>query len=402
LVKTCSVKAQSSPLARFLRTLPWPENRRGNLRVLLVHVHAYLPQLLGGVEQTSFELVKRLARSGHEAAVMCGLNKHDAVWMRNRVIAKICGHEFPPQRYGGSLVYRGYDPMSGLSQVLADFAPDALVIAGNTAVSFELAAHAARSGLPCAYYFHDIKTLRNLQAPQLLDGIRLLASSRFTAGVALECLGRDATVLTPLIDADSYRTATSGQHVTMVNPRRIKGGQTALELAQACPDIPFTFVEAWAEEDEFLTQLRKAVRRLPNVKWLRPTLKMRKVYNTTRILLAPSECEEAWGRVVSEAQVSGIPVLASARGGLPEAVGPGGILLEPGASLGDWVKALRSLWDDAELYTHLSGRALAHAQRPEADPQHQVEVLLAALRSPGARHEPRPAGKVRSSVRARR
>jgi glycosyltransferase involved in cell wall biosynthesis len=360
------------------------------LRILFVHVHAYLPQLLGGVEQTSFELVRRLARSGHESAILCGLNKHDAVWVKTRIIGKLGGREFRRQRYRGSPVYRGYDPQNGLSQVLTDFSPDAIVIAGNTTVSFELAAQAARSGVPCAYYFHDIKTLRNLQAPQLLDGIRLIANSRFTAGVVSQCLGRDAAVLTPLIDADSYRTPTSGRHVTIVNPRRIKGGQTAFDVAQACPDIPFQFVEAWSEEDSLLSDLRKSARRLPNVQWLRPTLHMRKIYATTRVLLAPSECEESWGRVASEAQVSGIPVLASAIGGLPEAVGPGGILIEPGAPLAAWVKALRSVWDNAELYAQLSGRALAHAQRPGADPLRQAEALLAVFRAPATRGQTMP------------
>ncbi len=366
------------------------------MRILFVHVHAYLPQLLGGVEQTSFELVRRLARSGHESAILCGLNKHDAVWVKTRLIGKIGGREFRRQRYRGTLVYRGYEPHNGLSHVLTDFSPDAIVIAGNTTVSFELAAQAARSGVPCAYYFHDIKTLRNLQTPQLLDGISLIANSRFTAGVVSQCLGRDATVLTPLIDADSYRTATSARHVTMVNPRRIKGGQTAFDVAQACPDIPFRFVEAWSEEDSLLSDLRKAARQLPNVQWLRPTLRMRNVYATTRVLLAPSDCEESWGRVASEAQVSGIPVVASAIGGLPEAVGPGGILIEPGAPISAWVKALRSLWDDAGLYAQLSGRALAHAQRPGADPQRQAEALVSVFRAPAVRDETMPA---RASVR---
>src|SRR5262249_21620774 len=55
---------------------------------------------------------------------------------------------------------------------------------------------------------------------------------------------------------------------------------------------------------------------------------MRTVYCDTRILLVPSQWEdETWGRVVSEAQLSGIPVITSDRGGLPESVGPGGIVL---------------------------------------------------------------------------
>jgi glycosyltransferase involved in cell wall biosynthesis len=355
------------------------------LRILFVNQQPYLPQQLGGVEQTTFELVKHLARSGHESAVMCGMNRHDAVWLRNRLRAKVSGRAFPQERYRGTRVYRGYDLSTGLGEVLGDFAPDALVIAGNSAISFPLAAQAAGSGLPCAYYAHDIKTLRNLSNPELLDGLALIANSRFTAGVIAQCLRRDSTVLTPLVDREAYHTRGSRRYVTMVNPRRVKGGQTAFELAQACPDIPFAFVEAWTEEEEFLTNLRKAARGLSNVKWLRPTLRMREVYGATRILLAPSEWEEPWGRVASEAHVSGIPVIASATGALPESVGPGGILIEPGAPLADWVQALRSLWDNGSLYTQLSDRARAYSQRPESDPWRHVEVLVETLRSQARR-----------------
>src|SRR3546814_9881685 len=42
---------------------------------------------------------------------------------------------------------------------------------------------------------------------------------------------------------------------------------------------------------------------------------MREVYRRTHTLLVPSQWEEAWGRVATEAQFSGIPVLASDRGG---------------------------------------------------------------------------------------
>jgi glycosyltransferase involved in cell wall biosynthesis len=361
------------------------------LRILFLNQRAFLPQQLGGVEQTTFELVKHLARAGHASAVMCGMNRHDAVWLRNRLLAKASGRAFPRQQYRGTLVYRGYDLSSGLEEVLADFAPDALVIAGNSVMSFQLAAQAARGSLPCAYYAHDIKTLRNLRSPELLIGVKLIANSRYTAGVISQCLGRDSTVLTPLVDREAYRAGGSRRYVTMVNPRRVKGGQTAFDLARACPDIPFLFLEAWSETEDFVTELRNAARRFTNVKWLRPTLRMRKVWGATRILLAPSEWEEPFGRVASEAHVSGIPVIASAVGGLPEAVGPGGILIEPGAPLTRWIQALRSLWDDAAVYTQLSARASAYSERPESDPQRQVEVLLETLRptaSPCAHKHP--------------
>jgi glycosyltransferase involved in cell wall biosynthesis len=350
------------------------------MRILFVNQRAYLPQLLGGIEQTTFELGRQLARMGHETAIMCGIEKYDALWLRNRIVSRLSGRAFPADRYRGSLVYRGYDTRRNFDEVVADFRPDAVVTNGGNMDAFEQAAVVARRHIPAAYYCHDVTTLLALKSPALLEGVVLIANSDYTAGRVAEILGRPATVIQPLVDREAYRTVSSRRVVMMVNPRRSKGGQTAFELARACPDIPFLFVEAWARDDPFVSELRMAARKVPNVRWLRPTTDMRKLYGQTRILLVPSEREdETWGRVVSEAHLSGIPVLASTAGALPESVGTGGILVDLGAPLERWLAALRSLWDDTALYAQLSARALESSERPELRADSQGERLIALL-----------------------
>jgi glycosyltransferase involved in cell wall biosynthesis len=255
--------------------------------------------------------------------------------------------------------------------------------------AFEQAALATRRRIPAAYYCHDITTLRALESPALLDGVALIANSEYTARILAEVFGRPATVIPPLIDPQAYRTVSSRQAVLVVNPRRCKGGQTAFDLARECSDIPFVFVEAWTRDDPFVSALRTAARKTPNVKWLRATTDMRSVYGRTRILLFPSEREdETWGRVASEAHVSGIPVLASTVGALPESVGPGGILVDLGAPLERWIEALRSMWDDSPRYAQLSARAREFSQRLELRPDWQGEKVIALLRSRDAESAP--------------
>ncbi len=58
-------------------------------------------------------------------------------------------------------------------------------------------------------------------------------------------------------------------------------------------------------------------------------------------------------RVVSEAQISGIPTVASRVGGLPESVGPGGILVTPRTPSVAWLEALSEVWDDQDRYARL-------------------------------------------------
>src|SRR5690606_8931945 len=120
----------------------------------------------------------------------------------------------------------------------------------------------------------------------------------------------------------------------------------AFGLAERRPDIPFLFVEAWRLSPDVRRAFRDRAARLPNVEWSERVSDMRTVYRRARIALVPSAWEEAWGRIVTEAQVSGIPVLASDRGGLPESVGPGGLLVDAEAPLEAWADALTRLWDD--------------------------------------------------------
>src|SRR5690606_10381337 len=107
-----------------------------------------------------------------------------------------------------------------------------------------------------------------------------------------------------------------------------------------------------------------------------PTNDMRPLYSRARLLLAPSQWREAWGRVATEAQVNGIPVLASARGGLPESVGPGGLLVEHDAPLEAWLAAFSEIWDDPVRYERYSTEAKRHSLRPEIQPDQIVREFI--------------------------
>ena len=57
----------------------------------------------------------------------------------------------------------------------------------------------------------------------------------------------------------------------------------------------------------------------------------------------PSNNHEAWGRTATEAQVCGIPVLASNRGNLPDTIGEGGITLDPTLDISHWLASFDEL-----------------------------------------------------------
>lgn len=74
-----------------------------------------------------------------------------------------------------------------------------------------------------------------------------------------------------------------------------------------------------------------------------------------KILLVPSQWEEAFGRVAIEGMVNSIPVIGSDVGGLKESIGNGGILLDK-SDIGGWVKEISKL-DNRDYYNQMSKKA---------------------------------------------
>ncbi len=112
-----------------------------------------------------------------------------------------------------------------------------------------------------------------------------------------------------------YLGSLDNDFITMVNPSAIKGIAIFLELARALPGGRFAAVPTWATT----AADRLALKQFPNVEMLQPTEDIDQIFARTRIILTPSLWGEAFGRIVVEAMLRGIPVLASNLGGLPEA-----------------------------------------------------------------------------------
>ncbi|WP_372623163.1 glycosyltransferase [Falsiroseomonas sp.] len=380
------------------------------MRILFVSDHAYLPQRVGGTKSSTHELCLSLRERGHKVGVLCHPGpRRDALWLYHRVARRAFGPERPVADHVlGYPVWRRYD-LDGrtLRLVAARLRAEAVVVQAERASP--LIAAALETGLAVFVYLRDVE-LHKLAAPPPRDSrIRYIANSGFTAGRYREVFGIDPIVLPPLMRPERYRCTPDRRFVTFVNPVPVKGSDIAFALAAARPDLDFLFVAGWpvdAAEDD---ARQERARRLGNVTWQPSVQDMRRVYSRTRLLLAPSRWEEAWGRVASEAQMSGIPVLASDRGGLPEAVGPGGLLVPHDAPVEAWTAALSAMLDDPARYAAFSRAAAEHAARPEIVPDRliaRLEDVLAAHvaawpRSDAAGRPARPAALPAAAPAAR-
>lgn len=206
-----------------------------------------------------------------------------------------------------------------------------------------------------------------------------------------ERFGLDARLLrdpiSPRNAADPCRSlavqapeARANGFITFINPAPNKGAALVLALAQKAsqvrPDLTFLIVESRVRKS-FWDRSGLLKRDLPNVFWIPHQSDLRRVYERTSVLLFPSFWFEVSGRSIAEAQLGGIPVLASRRGGIAEQLNGGGFLFDIPEELGvrdslmvpgenvilPWLDTICRLIDDEQSYRDASARAL-EAARP--------------------------------------
>jgi glycosyltransferase involved in cell wall biosynthesis len=256
--------------------------------------------------------------------------------------------------------------------------PDVAVIHAGSPLG--LADGFTAASVPRVVYLRDTR-FDSLGAVHDRRDVRYVTTSGDLANRFAAAFGIAPVSIPPVIRPERYEVEPLRRNVTFVCPIPQKGLEVALGLAARRRDVPFVFVESWPLRSEYRRALKHRIGAAANITLRRWALDMRPVYREAKLVLVPSQLPraEGWGRVVSEAQVSGIPVLASRLGGLPEAVGPGGILVDADADLSAWEAALARMWDDPAEYARLAGLAGQHARRPEFQPSALTERLLTVL-----------------------
>ena len=346
---------------------------------MIVNSHAYLPQRTGGSEVSTHEICLELTKKGLTPAVACTIKPYDLTWLRFKLAAFFQNSDAPHSKFCGYRVYRGWNISKYIANTIEDFKPDGIIINGTMHIPSLIIEECMSRSANVFYYIRDTNfDSHGFKGARFAENLKFIANSSFTASVLREQFGNTATVIPPIVNSSRYRTVLDPAYVLLVNPEPMKGGHLAVDIAASRPDIPFLFVQTWPDS-KTLQSVAKRAERLSNISWIRPVKDMRKIYRGAKILLVPSQVTEAWGRVITESQASGIPAVASNLGGVPEALSSGGILVEPDASTEVWVRALDVLWDHPEIWKTFSANALALSMKPEASSGAAIDRLIALL-----------------------
>lgn len=223
--------------------------------------------------------------------------------------------------------------------------------------------------IPGAHFFNAPLNVdrfaRNLVYHPFLKTRTVFANSGFTQACIRERLRLEAIVWYPPVASGAIvRPAVPGHTYTIgysSSQGWVKGDAVVAELSRRLPQYPLIVVGA---------RYSQAGPTPPNVSYWGHIPDMDRFYRQIDALVVPSLWEEAFSRVIVEAAAYGVPVVANRVGGIPEALGDGGVLIDcvldpapdPGELADRYAAEIRRLFEDEALYAGYCRRALAQAE----------------------------------------
>ena len=417
------------------------------MRILLAIHNAYTDHTSGAAQSLRI-LMQWLAEDGHEARVL-GTARFDARPPAN-ILEHLAEHGVSPRRIPPSKAFLrsvkrvgnlgpgrpvleftlngvavrmlltkapARTPAAGfeadqflflLDEILAEFAPDLVLTYGGHPVVQEAMRRARAAGALVVF------TLRNrgYDDRRYFEHVdHVFTTSPYLSEMYRERIGlKSVGIESPIQWSDVEAPDELRRFVTFVNPSPGKGSYVFARLAdmlgRARPDIPLLVVQSATTAGALNAIPELDFRKYPHIMAAPATPRPADFFALTRILLVPSTVPESFGRVAAEAMVNGIPPIVSDRGGLPETVGRGGIVLPlpawltpesrdlPGEEeVRPWFDAVCGLCDDEERYAEASRKARAEADERFAEPvlRQRYREYFESL-GPGGDLFDRPAG----------
>lgn len=369
-------------------------------RLTFTTLASYLPEAAGGAQLSTHTLLTTMAERGWDVEVICAkataARPTGYVARRLRSVANalagpsretdtVCG--YPCTRLGRLSQLRLGPLFAQLDRRRPTVIATEIGTGGHTPSKLKLLTWLGRRP---ARGFVFVRTLSDPAYDRIASWsgphLTFVANSPFVAQELDRRYGIAAEVLLPVIDVDRYRNdnldsdADQRAFVTFINPVPEKGSSVFVKIAERMPDVRFLVIKGkWSRRDYDSLGDLDAMSRLPNVHVAEFTNDIAQIYRKTKILLVPSQTAEAFGRVVIEAQANAIPVVASDRGGLRDAVGTGGITVSPAEVPDGYIGALYSLLKNQDNYKGNSLSAVENVNDYVSTRNAQVDKFVSNL-----------------------
>ena len=278
---------------------------------------------------------------------------------------------------------------SWLTQVqmtLKDWKPDIVMCFGARIAEQWLYREAYLRNIPTVAYLVN----ENFLNPDCFNYVSaIMTDSHYTANLYKRRHGLNVVPLGKFIDIEANDKPSSGTCLTFVNPSLHKGGLVFTQIVKALRDRGFVEKIVCVSSRATLTELKsyleergEPIEHLNSITEINHTKDMQSVYRDTKILIVPSLWAESGARVIAEAQIMGVPVFASDRGGNAEMVGDGGLIVDlpdelfnapfdlvPSADdVFGFTDKIEKVFTDKSFYMKLSASALSQASNVHSLP----------------------------------
>jgi surfactin synthase thioesterase subunit/glycosyltransferase involved in cell wall biosynthesis len=309
---------------------------RDRLRILLAQNSLYFPAH-GGGDRSNRLLMEALAARGHDCRVVARISQFGPEpeeryldELARRGVAPVAARDGVVRfRWNGvdAAVVTGAPLRASLAQEVEAFRPAVILTSTDDPAQMLLEAalrapearvvYLARATLAVPFG-PDSAFPSEAKAAEIRKADLVVGVSEYVAGYVRRHGAMDAThVPISLLDAGPWPELGrfENEFVTLVNPCAVKGISIFLALADAMPEAAFAAVPTWGATEPD----RAALAARPNVRLLDPVDDIGRLLERSRVILVPSLWAEARSRIVVEAMLAGVPVIASDVGGISEA-----------------------------------------------------------------------------------
>ena len=353
------------------------------MRILFASRRPAYPLFLGGSERSFYELGRALAEAGHHVTMIgessrsigpvddlfAALDSNQLHWNSDWTV--IAGERIPSVL---NLELRLHERLTVIHTFLSDFAvlvgelidrfdPDVVCTQLNGAEEVLKQCEARKK--PTIHFVRDTFDPSNFHVLSGVDGsaapAMCIANSGFTADFVRKALGVASRVLYPVVrlpKSNQKPVAVAQRRLLFVNPAPYKGGLVMYDVACELADIQFVVVPGWG------MGVPACWSELSNAEvhaW--PVARMEELYASADLVVVPTRHSEGFGRVAIEAQLAGVPVMASRHSALEEVLGDTAILVDDFTSPRTWIDEIRQAFDSPARLLQISSAGTANAKR---------------------------------------
>lgn len=311
--------------------------------IALISVNAFKPGLTDGASTAMWQLLQAIGRRGHRVLIISFLSNDPfmrRIFDRYRGTADsrqesakdfytvlfrdaVLHQRLLPYSYG-EIPAHYQEASSLIYKTIQDYRPDFILSYGGDNFSC-LPIHL--SGLACAVFFHSqlnvAEAAQHALTKRLLKrATRVYAVSAYIQSEVSHLLDLKSEVWNPYIELEQYLlpTPSRGQAIGYYSAGLHKGDSIIESIVTMNPDRRFIIAGA---PPQFVSGSGH-----PNVHYMGFVADMPSSYSEIALLLVPSLVPEAFSRVILEAACNGIPTIGNAVGGIPEALGEGGVTID--------------------------------------------------------------------------